>query len=51
MPVAVISSEPIESPMHGGPRLLAAFTSDTGIFRYKTFLAVFGQGTLAETAQ
>ena len=54
MPAVVISSEPSPSTgsvRQGGPRLLAAFTSDTGIFRFKTFLAVFGQDPLAETAQ
>ncbi len=54
MPVVVISSEPFPgtgSVRQGGPRLLAAFTTDTGIFRYKTFLAVFGRDTLAGTAQ
>lgn len=54
MPVVVISSEPFPGtgPVRlGGPRLLAAFTSDTGVFRYKTFLAVFGRDKLAETGQ
>ena len=54
MPVVVISSEQFSGAGYvrqGGPRLLAAFTADTGVFRYKTFLEVFGRDTLAETAQ
>jgi hypothetical protein len=51
MPVVVISSEPSGSVGPNGLRLQTAFITDTGVFRYKTFLAVFGRNGLAETAQ
>jgi len=54
MPVAVIASE--QAPVtrafgQDGLRSLAVFTTDSGVFRYKTFVEVFGRNGLAETAQ
>lgn len=51
LPVVVISSEPTGRAGHAGLRSLATFTSDTGVFRYKTFLEVFDRDKLAKTAQ
>jgi hypothetical protein len=59
--IAVISSEPFTGKGRASndappPRLplyhaTKSFNADTGTFRYKTFVTVFGQNHLAETAQ
>lgn len=57
LPVVVISSEPSGTvpsgmnPLNAPLRLLYRFESSTGVFKYKTFVAVFKRTCMAGTAQ